>query len=88
MAIVKTASGFEAEIDESFREDWEFFEALENMVAGRVTGQVQLAHCLLSDGDLKRLKDHCRKDNGRVSAEKMTAELFELIKLTPSGKNS
>jgi hypothetical protein len=88
MATVKTATGFEAEIDESFREDWEFFEALESTASGRVTGQVQLAHCLLSDADLKRLKDHCREDNGRVSAEKMTEELFDIIKNTPSGKNS
>lgn len=88
MATVKTASGFEAEIDESFREDWEFFEALENTASGKLTGQVQLARCLLSDTDLKRLKDHCREENGRVPAEKMTEELFEIMKLAPSGKNS
>lgn len=88
MAKVKTSTGFEAEVDESFRTDWEYFEALEAAAAGKVTGQVQLARCLLGEEDLKRLKDHCREENGRVSAEKMTDELFELIKLTPSGKNS
>jgi len=88
MAKVKTSTGFEAEIDESFREDWEYFEALTAAAAGKITAQVQLAHCVLSDKDLERLKDHCRGDNGRASVEKMTEELFELIKLTPSGKNS
>lgn len=88
MAKVKTSTGFEAELDDSFREDWEYFEALAAAAAGKITGQVQLAHCVLSDKDLERLKDHCRGDNGRASVEKMTEELFELIKLTPSGKNS
>lgn len=85
MARITTSSGFTADIDESFRDDWEFIEALGGLTEGKPGAIVKLADVVL--GDCKdALKEHCRGENGRVSADKMQDELFEIIKA--AGKNS
>lgn len=87
MAKVKTSTGFECEPDEGFREDWEYFEAIEGLTEGKVTAYTKLARLMLTTADLAALKKHCTED-GVVSAGRMCSEILDILKLTPSGKNS
>lgn len=82
---ITTKSGFTADIDESFFDDWEYIEALNAIMNGAAGGLVKLADVVLGSSKAA-LKEHCRGENGRVSAEKMRYELFEIIEA--AGKNS
>lgn len=85
MARVTTSSGFTADIDESFRDDWELIEAFNAISNGTAGAVAKLADVVLGKSK-DALKEHCRGENGRVSADKMQDELFEIIKAT--AKNS
>ena len=82
---IETKSGFTADLDESFRDDWEFVEALDMFMEGRAGSMVRLAKKLLDTKTYNALKEHCRED-GKVSATRMTDEILEI--LTSAGKNS
>lgn len=82
---ITTASGFTADIDDGFRDDWEYIETL-NAIMNRTPGAVvKLADVVLGEAKTA-LKEHCRGENGRVSRDKMEAELLEII--NAAGKNS
>lgn len=81
---VKTKSGFEFTCDEKIIDDWELYE---DFASGNRYGEVRAAQRILGDKDYARLKDHCRYENGRVSYEKMDAEIGEIITAVVS-KNS
>ena len=75
----KTSTGFEYDVDPNFADDWEL---LENLTSGTAKGEIEAAKTILGDDQYKKLKDHCRDDNGKVSAIKMDAELGEVIEAT------
>lgn len=82
---ITTESGFTADIDEAFKDDWEFVEAINAVATGEPGSIVRLADAVLGESK-EALKEHCKGDNGRVSAAKMDKEIFEIIRLT--GKKS
>lgn len=82
---ITTESGFTAELDTAFFDDWEYVEAINAVVEGKVGAMARLADVVLGENK-EALKDHVRDENGRVPADKMFKEIFEIIRL--AGKNS
>lgn len=76
MVKVKTKTGFEFNADEKIVDDWELYEDFSN---GDRSGEVRAAKRILGADEYARLKDHCREKNGRVSFEKMDAEIGDIL---------
>ena len=74
--VGKTSSGFDFEANESIMDDWEF---IEDMAAGTAVAEVRAAERVLGDKQYKKLKDHVRDKDGRVSFKAMDKELGEII---------
>lgn len=74
--MAKTSTGFEYELPENLKDDYEYFEALRK-VEDNPLAVIDVAKILLGDEGYARLKEHCRVD-GRVSAEKVFAEVTEI----------
>lgn len=84
---IETESGFTADIDEAFRDDWEFVEALDAFFDNRAGSTVRIAKIMLGEDVYKALKEHCRSETtGRISTKEMNHEIFEILHL--AGKNS
>lgn len=78
-----TKTGFEFVVDEGIRDDMELLELLIAVDKGDWTVTPELVRSLFGDEQKKALYDHCRGENGRVSAEKVFAEIkavFDAIK--------
>ena len=73
--VGKTSSGFDFEVNESITDDWEF---IEDMAAGTAVAEVRAAERVLGDKQYKKLKDHVRDKDGRVSFKAMTRSLARL----------
>lgn len=84
---VVTTSGFECELDKETKIDdnWEYVEAIGDVMDGVPGAMAKLAKIMLSVSDYKALKKHCEKD-GKVSSAMMQDELIEIIKA--ASKNS
>ncbi len=83
MAKIKgtTESGFEFEIDkEALTDDWELLEAIEEVCRGSNTGFVHILNRLFDRPQAEQLKEHCRNESGRISIERMSEELIDIIK--------
>lgn len=84
---VETSTGFSCEIDDDILDDWELIDAYADVSDRKPFAETRIPKIMLSDDDLKKLKDHCRNPkNGRVSREAMDKEVGEIMKQL--GKNS
>lgn len=79
----KTKSGFHYRYDE---DDWELLEVMMDYNDDNPGAIVPIAKKMLGE-DYNELKNHCRREDGKVSAVKMMAEVFEILNEKP-GKNS
>lgn len=80
MAIkhIKTATGFEADIDDSCIDDMELFEAVADLQGGNALAVPTVIRKLC--GDKKQaLYDHCRLESGRVPIQAVTLEITEMF---------
>ena len=68
----KTSSGFEFSLQDEVLDDYELLETLQ---------------MLLGPAQRDALKDHVRSENGRVSAQKMLAEVMEIFESKNKSKN-
>lgn len=84
----KTKSGFEFHIKEEVLDDYEILEDLCAIDEGEVNKIPKVAIKILGDEQMKRLKDHIRGENGRVSALKMGEAIGEILTGCNEGKNS
>lgn len=86
---MKTETGFEYTLAESVADDAELFDDLIEMDEGNVKPAKRVAKGLIGADGQKRLYDHCRGENGRVSLTKVYAEIVDIIQhLEGAEKNS
>ncbi len=79
----KTATGFAFTVSEDIRDDMELLEQLVAIDKGDLAEAPALVKSLLGEEQKKRLYDHCRGKNGRVSSKKVFTEIkgiFDAIK--------
>ena len=77
---MKTASGFEFEIEDGALDNMELLDAIAELEENplRLTKVVKL---LLGEETKGRLYDHVRNEKGRVPAEALSTEIAEIFKL-------
>lgn len=78
MIKVKTASGFEGEINEDVLNDVEIIDIFGELDDGNPVNIGKAAKKLFKD-DYKRLYDHVRTEDDRVPIEALAKELSEII---------
>ena len=83
-----TESGFNFEIEEEAIDDYELFENLCAIDNGDISKIPIVADGYLGKEQLKRLKEHCRNENGRISTTKMIDEITQIMLNCKTGKNS
>lgn len=77
---MKTASGFEFEINKAALDDWELLEDLVDLETNE-SKMVPVCRKLLGAEGMQRLKEHCRDESGKVPASKISMELGEIFNL-------
>lgn len=80
--------GFEAEIIEENVGDWEFLEILSDIDEGETGLIVKAARKMLGRDGVDRLKNHLRKEDGRVGITEMVEAFNELLTSVNELKNS
>lgn len=83
----KTTSGFEYELEDDAFDDYELLETLRKIDKGESGCIVDMVNMLLGVKQKQNLKEHIRKENGKVSASKMLEEVMEIFKKEEEGKN-
>lgn len=91
-----TTTGFEYVVDERKAKDWELVEIVARMQ--KADNDIKVFACvidvidfLIGEDQKERLKEHCRNLYGYADSEKITEEVFEIVKAarqTPELKNS
>lgn len=78
--MMKTASGFEFEIEDGVLDNMELLDAIAELEENplKLTKVVKL---LLGEETKERLYDHVRNDKGRVPAEALSTEVVDIFKL-------
>ncbi|MDZ5548479.1 hypothetical protein [Enterococcus cecorum] len=74
----KTKSGFKFELDEEVLNDYEIIELLGDVEENPLLFP-KVVKRILGDEQTTALKNHVRDENGRVNADKMTAEVTEIF---------
>ncbi len=77
---MKTASGFEFEIEDGVLDNMELLDAIAELEENplKLTKVVKL---LLGEETKERLYDHVRNEKGRVPAEALSTEVADIFKL-------
>lgn len=83
----KTSSGFEYELEDDVFDDYELLEILRKIDKGESGCIVDMVDMLLGSKQKQCLKEHIRKENGKVSASKMLEEVMEIFQKEKEGKN-
>ncbi len=76
---MKTDSGFEFKVLESSKDDYELVELLAELKDDATKLPEAIRRLIGKEGNA-RLKEHCRDDRGIVSAERMTAEMLDIMR--------
>lgn len=76
---VKTKTGFKAKIDKRIADDFELLEKIDQLGTD-ASCTPSFARLLLGVHDYNRLKEHCRKANGKISAKRIENELVDILK--------
>lgn len=83
----KTSSGFEFSLQDEVLDDYELLETLQDIDDGDYGKTTKMVTMLLEPAQRDALKDHVRSENGRVSAQKMLAEVMEIFESKNKSKN-
>lgn len=75
---VKTKTGFEAEISKMVTDDFELLEKIDDLETTG-SGVPSFAKLLLGANDYKRLKEHCRRKDGKISAKRFENEILDIL---------
>ena len=75
-----TESGFQYTLPPDAIDDYELLEDLSSVDNGDASKITRAARQLLGDAQIEALKDHVRKENGRVPASKMIEEIIQIFK--------
>jgi hypothetical protein len=76
---IETKSGFACEINEEALNDWEIVEKLVDAQGGDYSSMITVLRDIIGADGYQAAKDHVRKDNGRVPADKIQALFFEIL---------
>lgn len=87
MIIGETSTGFKFELEDDVLDDYELLEALHKVDNGSEGHIVDVVDMLLGEEQKKRLKEHIKMTNKRVSASQMMAEVADIFNATQKGKN-
>lgn len=87
MITGKTESGFEFEISEDTLDDYEMLEKL-NEIDKDMSLITEIVPSVLGQEQKDRLKEHIRKENGKVSIGDMVREFTQILSSNKQGKNS
>lgn len=77
--IGKTKDGFQWEISEEAADDWELLENISKLDNEDISVMSSVMDSLFGKEQKKRLYNHYRGENGRVSARKMLEVLGEVF---------
>jgi len=83
----KTSTGFEFSLQDEVLDDYELLETLQDIDGGDYGKTTKMVTMLLGQAQKDALKDHVRSENGRVSAQKMIAEVMEIFESKNKSKN-
>lgn len=82
---MKTSSGFEFKANQRILNDWRFMEAITTLEKGsddnKLYAAVQLVTLLLGDEGKNKLCAHLAETDGVVPADKVMAEVGEMLTL-------
>jgi hypothetical protein len=84
----KTESGFAFEIDEAALDDMELVDDLVEMSRGNNAALLSVLERLLGKEQKKRLYEHERGENGRVSKAKIMQDVTDIFVAIDPGKKS
>lgn len=87
MITGKTDTGFAFEVDDNVLDDYELLEALVMVDRGDFRYIVDAVNRLLGEEGKKKLLDHVRNKNGRVSSKAVSTEFMSIFSAV-NGKNS
>lgn len=76
-----TESGFRYTLPPDALDDYELLENLCDIDNGDASKITVTARQLLGDAQIEALKDHVRKENGRVPASKMIEEIIQCVSI-------
>ena len=82
-----TVTGFEFSLQDEVLDDYELLETLQDIDDGDYGKTTKMVTMLLGPAQRDALKDHVRSENGRVSAQKMHAEVMEIFESKNKSKN-
>ena len=83
----KTSTGFEFSLQDEVLDDYELLETLQDIDGGDYGKTTKMVTMLLGQAQKDALKDHVSSENGRVSAQKMIAEVMEIFESKNKSKN-
>lgn len=84
----KTLSGFAFSVNEAALDDYELLEDLVLLDSGQSQVMVRVLNTILGADQTKRLKEHCRDENGKVALSDMERELIAIFNAHKTSKNS
>ena len=82
-----TESGFEFQLEDEALDDYELIEELRKVDKGDIACIVDVVDRLLGKEQKEKLKEHLRKENGRVSASGMFDEVTQIFNASKEIKN-
>lgn len=82
----KTKSGFEYKIPKENLDNYELIEVIAEAQDNPLLFP-KMVNLLLGEEQAKRLKEHCRNENGIVSTEKLSQEITEIFESQKEIKN-
>lgn len=83
----KTESGFEFSLEDEILDDYELLEMLHKIDNGDYGLVTEMVDQLLGEDQKKRLKEHIRSSEGKVSAKKMLEEVMQIFNVSGELKN-
>lgn len=88
MVTGTTNSGFEFCIEDDTFDDYELLEMLREIDKGNIWLVSDVTTQILGKEQKEALKDHVRKENGKVPASKISEEIGDILSKSRKGKNS
>ena len=83
----ETSTCFAYELPEDAFDDYELLEVLRKIDKGESGYVVDMIDMLFSKEQITALKEHIRKENGKVSARALMQEVGEIFQNAKNGKN-
>lgn len=88
--MLKTSDGFEYELEESAKDDWELIELMEDIdeLEERPGLLVKIAKKLLGIEQYKKLREFCRDEKGTIRSSAILRNINSIMNDSQDGKNS